>query len=167
MVRPCVASGFAELAVSDLASMYPASDWSVLCSGPSWISARVRSSGSGVARPRLDRPCARREAHAGWTTAASSVLVSSKARPLASTAQAILLLGCPCRPRPCAAAGLCSSLYRATPERRTHGPLRGRPWSRRRLSACGWPARSVPAPKIVTWGTSPDDLDHRPRPEVG
>jgi hypothetical protein len=43
MVRPCVASGFAELAVSGLASMYPASDWSVLCSGPSWISARVRS----------------------------------------------------------------------------------------------------------------------------
>ena len=26
-----------------LASMYPASDWSVSCSGPSWISARVRS----------------------------------------------------------------------------------------------------------------------------
>jgi hypothetical protein len=26
-----------------LASMYPASDWSILCSGPSWISARVRS----------------------------------------------------------------------------------------------------------------------------
>ena len=26
-----------------LASMYPVSDWSVLCSGPSWISARVRS----------------------------------------------------------------------------------------------------------------------------
>ena len=26
-----------------LASMYPASDWSGLCSGPSWISARVRS----------------------------------------------------------------------------------------------------------------------------
>jgi hypothetical protein len=34
---------FAELAVSGLASMYPVSDWSVLCSGPSWISARVRS----------------------------------------------------------------------------------------------------------------------------
>jgi hypothetical protein len=34
---------FVELAVSGLASMYPASDWSVLCSGPSWISARVRS----------------------------------------------------------------------------------------------------------------------------
>jgi len=34
---------FAELAVSGLASMYPASDWSVLCSGPLWISARVRS----------------------------------------------------------------------------------------------------------------------------
>ena len=34
---------FAELAVSGLASMYPASDWSVLCSGPSWISARLRS----------------------------------------------------------------------------------------------------------------------------
>src|SRR5580704_15320193 len=42
MVRPCVASGFAELAVSGLASMYPAFDWSI-CSGPSWISARVRS----------------------------------------------------------------------------------------------------------------------------
>src|SRR5258707_11597422 len=41
MVRPCVASGFAELAVSGLASMYPAFDWSI-CSGPSWISARVQ-----------------------------------------------------------------------------------------------------------------------------
>src|SRR5271154_949936 len=29
MVRPCVASGFAELAVSGLASMYPAFDWSI------------------------------------------------------------------------------------------------------------------------------------------
>src|ERR1700739_1212301 len=28
MVRPCVASGFAELAFSGLASMYPVSDWS-------------------------------------------------------------------------------------------------------------------------------------------
>ena len=28
---------FVELAVCGLASMYPASDWSVLCSGPSWI----------------------------------------------------------------------------------------------------------------------------------
>ncbi len=26
-----------------LASMYPAFDWSLLCSGPSWVSARVRS----------------------------------------------------------------------------------------------------------------------------
>jgi hypothetical protein len=33
---------FVELAVSGLASMYPAFDWSI-CSGPSWISARVRS----------------------------------------------------------------------------------------------------------------------------
>ena len=32
---------FVELAVSGLASMYPAFDWSI-CSGPSWISARVR-----------------------------------------------------------------------------------------------------------------------------
>jgi hypothetical protein len=45
MVRPRVASGFAELAVSGLASMYPAFDWSI-CSGPSWISARVRAYGS-------------------------------------------------------------------------------------------------------------------------
>jgi hypothetical protein len=35
--------GFVELAVGGLASMYPASDWSVSRSGPSWISARVRS----------------------------------------------------------------------------------------------------------------------------
>jgi hypothetical protein len=34
---------FVELLVCGLASMYPASDWSLLCSGPSWISARVRS----------------------------------------------------------------------------------------------------------------------------
>jgi hypothetical protein len=34
---------FVELAVNGLASMYPAFAWSWLCSGPSWISARVRS----------------------------------------------------------------------------------------------------------------------------
>ena len=34
---------FVELAVSGLASMYPAFDWSVFGSWPSWISARVRS----------------------------------------------------------------------------------------------------------------------------
>jgi hypothetical protein len=33
---------FVELSVCGLASMYPASDWS-FCSGPPWISARVRS----------------------------------------------------------------------------------------------------------------------------
>jgi hypothetical protein len=43
MVRPCIARGFVDLAACGLASMYPASDWSGLCSGPSWISARVRS----------------------------------------------------------------------------------------------------------------------------
>jgi hypothetical protein len=48
-----------------------------------WLAA-----GSGVARPRLDGPRARREDQAGWTSA-SSVLVSSKARPFASTAQAM------------------------------------------------------------------------------
>src|SRR5215467_6380890 len=46
---PDVWSGRASQEVSSicwlcgLASMYPASDWSGLCSGPSWISARVRS----------------------------------------------------------------------------------------------------------------------------
>src|SRR5246127_5569584 len=40
MVRPCVARGFAV--GCGLASMYPDSDWSV-CSGPPWISARMRS----------------------------------------------------------------------------------------------------------------------------
>jgi len=42
MVRPCVARSFVDL-VFGLASMYPASDWSVFCSGPPWISARGRS----------------------------------------------------------------------------------------------------------------------------
>jgi hypothetical protein len=48
-VDPIVWSGRASQEVSSicrlcgLASMYPASDWSVLCSGPSWISARLRS----------------------------------------------------------------------------------------------------------------------------
>src|SRR5260370_14446363 len=43
MVRPCVARGIGELAVGGLASMYPAFDWRLLSSGPSWISARLRS----------------------------------------------------------------------------------------------------------------------------
>ena len=43
MVRRCVARVFVKIAVSGLASMYPAFDWSVSFSGPSWISARVRS----------------------------------------------------------------------------------------------------------------------------
>ena len=43
MVRPCVARGFHRSGGFGLASMYPASDWSVFCSGPSWISARLRS----------------------------------------------------------------------------------------------------------------------------
>jgi hypothetical protein len=35
-------AGFVDLArMRGLASMYPASDWSVLCSEPSWISARL------------------------------------------------------------------------------------------------------------------------------
>src|SRR3954469_21577996 len=43
MVRPCVARRFRRvIGVSGLASMYPAFDWSA-GSGPSWISARVRS----------------------------------------------------------------------------------------------------------------------------
>src|SRR5882762_7978298 len=164
---------FRRSGVSGLASMYPVSDWSSLCSGPLWISARMRShyrtglngpfgspvfacagktdppsllipladlgwkllialrhrllliSPSSFVRPRavpssrpadVDRfagrggqgrpsrlacgwlrrcqaaPCrrrARREGQTGRTTPASSVLVSSKARPLASTAQAM------------------------------------------------------------------------------
>src|SRR3981189_2694575 len=43
MVRPRVARRFRRIGGGGLASMYPASDWSVWCSGPSWISARVRS----------------------------------------------------------------------------------------------------------------------------
>jgi hypothetical protein len=34
---------FDDLVLSGHASMYPASAWSALCSGPSWISARMRS----------------------------------------------------------------------------------------------------------------------------
>ena len=49
VLDPDVWSGRASQEVSSmwqlcgLASMYPASDWSGLCSGPSWISARLRS----------------------------------------------------------------------------------------------------------------------------
>ena len=43
MVRPCVARRSFDLAASGLASMYPASVWSVWYSRPSWISARIRS----------------------------------------------------------------------------------------------------------------------------
>ena len=43
MYGPAVRSKrFVDQVVSGLASMYPAFDWSI-CSGPSWISARVRS----------------------------------------------------------------------------------------------------------------------------
>src|SRR5216684_395539 len=141
MVRPCVASGFAELAVSGLASMYPASSWS--CFAPDHhgyqracdlISGQASTGHLGhqgshapgrpilhlylsSRRPRLktvDRVTSslapyfvqflcssqgsvpssdperrsRREDQAGRTPA-SSILVSSKARPLASTAQAM------------------------------------------------------------------------------
>jgi hypothetical protein len=43
LAQSVVARVFVEIAVSGLASMYPAFDWSVSYSGPSWISARVRS----------------------------------------------------------------------------------------------------------------------------
>jgi hypothetical protein len=43
MVRPCVARGFVELAVSGLASMYPASDWSVVLRAIMDISAHAIS----------------------------------------------------------------------------------------------------------------------------
>jgi len=43
MYGPAVRSKrFVDQVVSGLASMYPAFDWSIF-SGPSWISARVRS----------------------------------------------------------------------------------------------------------------------------
>src|ERR1700751_314307 len=66
---------FIAPADNGLASMYPASDWSV-CSGPSWISARLRSD----YRTGLDR--------AIWVTSVrmrredrSSIVVSSSRRP--------------------------------------------------------------------------------------
>ena len=34
---------FSEWGMCGLASMYPAFAWSLLCPGPSWISARLRS----------------------------------------------------------------------------------------------------------------------------
>ena len=58
MVRPRVARGFRRSGSCGLASMYPASGWSVLCSGPSWISARMRSdSRSGLDRGHLGHQC--------------------------------------------------------------------------------------------------------------
>jgi hypothetical protein len=59
-----------------LASMYPASDWSVWCSGPSWISARMRSFyRTGLERAiRVTSVRMRREDR-------SSIVVSSSRRP--------------------------------------------------------------------------------------
>ena len=54
MVRPCVARVFADLVVSGLASMYPASDWSVLCFGPRSVdhsSAKAKGRQTYVTRP--------------------------------------------------------------------------------------------------------------------
>jgi hypothetical protein len=137
MVRPCVASGFAELAVSGLASMYPAFDWSI-CSGPSWISARVRSH----YRTGLD-----------WTIWVTSVRMrredrtSISSHPLADLGWKLLI-------------GLChrllllsrSSFVRAkgrsfVPARRTSIASRARGGQGRpsRL-ACGWLRRCQAAP---------------------
>ena len=49
---------FSSIRQYGLASMYPTSDWSVLCSGPSWISARMRSHyRTGLERGHLDHQC--------------------------------------------------------------------------------------------------------------
>src|SRR5713101_8030136 len=58
MVRPCVARVFVEIAVRGLASMYPASDWSVALPATMDISARA------ISLP--DRP---RIGHLGITSA--------------------------------------------------------------------------------------------------
>ena len=67
---------FVDPADNGLASMYPASDWSVWCSGPSWISARMRSHyRTGLERAiRVTSVRMRREDR-------SSIVVSSSRRP--------------------------------------------------------------------------------------
>ena len=59
-----------------LASMYPASDWSALCSEPSWISARVRSH----YRIGLERAVGVTSVHTRREDR-SSIVVSSSRRP--------------------------------------------------------------------------------------
>src|ERR1039458_2302740 len=82
-LRPNVWSGralqvdFAELAVSGLASMYPASHWSVLCSGPSWISAR---SGYIISRSLFFGAHLVLDNQAAWAVPLVFVL-ASKSRP--------------------------------------------------------------------------------------
>ena len=124
MVRPCVARGFIDPADNGLASMYPASDWSV-CSGPSWISARVRSH----YRTGLDR--------AIWVTSVrmrredrSSIVVSSSRRPRRAN-YATSSIGS----SSCFALFLCSCLA-AVPSSRPAG--HGRAARRGRQ---GWPSR--------------------------
>jgi len=57
MVRPCVARRLRRIGGGGLASMYPASEWSI-CSGPSWISARVGSHyRTGLDRGHLGHQC--------------------------------------------------------------------------------------------------------------
>src|ERR1700752_3286254 len=124
MVRPRVARGFIDPADNGLASMYPASDWSV-CSGPSWISARVRSH----YRTGLDR--------AIWVTSVrmrredrSSIVVSSSRRPRRAN-YATSSIGS----SSCFALFLCSCLA-AVPSSRPAGPGRAA-----RRCRQGWPSR--------------------------
>src|SRR6266568_3906196 len=92
MVRPCVARRFRRIGGGDLASMYSASDWSVLCSEHhGYQRACVLISGQASIGP-FGSPVfarARKTDPPFCLVLSQSVLVSSKARPLASTAQAM------------------------------------------------------------------------------
>src|SRR6266568_4199068 len=79
MVRPCVASGFVELVVNGLASMYPAFDWSVVLLAIMDISARACSLTDKPQRGHLGHQCS----HAPGRP--NLHLVSSSRRPRQET----------------------------------------------------------------------------------
>src|SRR6266536_744428 len=79
MVRPCVASGFVELVVNGLASMYPAFDWSVVLLAIMDISARACSLTDRPQRGHLGHQCS----HAPGRP--NLHLVSSSRRPRLET----------------------------------------------------------------------------------
>src|SRR6266536_1005151 len=136
-VRPCVASGFVELVVNGLASMYPAFDWSVVLLAIMDISARACSLTDRPQRGHLGHQCS----HAPGRP--NLHLVSSSRRPRQETVDRVTS-----SLAPHIAQFLCSSqgpFLRPGPQSVDRVVRRGGQGWPSRL-ACGWLRRCQAAP---------------------